>query len=240
MLFYYIRHGDPIYNPDSLTPLGIRQAEAVSKRLALYGLDRIYSSTSNRAIMTARPTCELLKMQPELLDFANEGHAWQELTIEKEDGSGRTWLFQSQKAITLFNDKAIRDLGDNWYNYPEFMKYNYEKGINRIYNELDAFFVSLGYEHIRYTGKYKVSKPNNQRVALFAHQGFGLAFLSCLLDIPYPMFCTHFDMCHSGITVIEFADNEDYCVPKVLTLSSDSHLYREGIPTKYNNFLYFK
>ena len=69
MLFYYIRHGDPIYNPDSLTPLGIRQAEAVSKRLALYGLDRIYSSTSNRAIMTARPTCELLKIQQLRLHF---------------------------------------------------------------------------------------------------------------------------------------------------------------------------
>jgi probable phosphoglycerate mutase len=75
MIFYYIRHGDPVYNPDSLTPLGSRQAEAVSKRLALYGLDRIYSSTSNRAIMTAQPTCEILKKEPVLLDFANEGHA---------------------------------------------------------------------------------------------------------------------------------------------------------------------
>ena len=33
MLFFYVRHGDPIYNPDSLTPLGQRQAEAVGKRL---------------------------------------------------------------------------------------------------------------------------------------------------------------------------------------------------------------
>lgn len=35
MLFFYIRHGDPIYNPDSLTPLGRRQAEALGKRLAV-------------------------------------------------------------------------------------------------------------------------------------------------------------------------------------------------------------
>ena len=239
VIFYYIRHGDPIYNPDSLTSLGIRQAEAVAKRLALYGLDKIYTSTSNRAIMTAKPTCELLKIKPELLDFANEGHAWQELTIEKEDGSGKTWLFHSTKAIKLFNDKEIRNLGDCWFDHPELAKYDYEKCINRIYDEADKFFDALGYKHERYTGKYKVNKPNDQRVALFAHQGFGLAFLSCLLDIPYSMFCTHFDMCHSGMTVIEFADNEGYCVPKVLTLSSDSHLYREGIPTKYNNYLYF-
>ena len=55
----------------------------------------------------------------------------------------------------------------------------------------------LGYEHIRFTGKYKVTKQNDKRIALFAHQGFGLAFLSCLLDIPYPMFCTHFEKASS-------------------------------------------
>ena len=31
MTFYYIRHGEPIYNPDSLTELGHRQADALSK-----------------------------------------------------------------------------------------------------------------------------------------------------------------------------------------------------------------
>ena len=56
MLFFYIRHGDPIYDPDSLTELGKKQADAVSKRLALYGIDKIYASSSNRAIQTAKPT----------------------------------------------------------------------------------------------------------------------------------------------------------------------------------------
>ena len=46
MLFFYIRHGDPVYEPNKLTPLGQRQAEAVAKRLSLYGLDRIFSSPS--------------------------------------------------------------------------------------------------------------------------------------------------------------------------------------------------
>lgn len=239
MILYYIRHGDPIYDPDSLTPLGIRQAEAVSKRLALYGLDKIYSSTSNRAKLTAQPTCELLKLEPELLDFANEDYAWDDFTIKNGDNSEENWLFEDKKTIELFNTKAIRDLGDNWYGAPEFSKYNYKKGIDRIYNEADAFFESLGYEHIRYTGKYKVKHSNNQRIAFFAHQGFGLAFLSCVLDIPYPMFTTHFDLCHSGMTVVEFEENGDYTVPKILTLSSDSHIYREGLPTFYNNRIRF-
>ena len=63
MLLFYIRHGEPIYNPDMLTPLGKRQADAIAKRLSLYGIDKIYSSTSNRAIETAEPTCEILKKE---------------------------------------------------------------------------------------------------------------------------------------------------------------------------------
>lgn len=239
MIFYYIRHGDPIYSPDSLTPLGTRQAEALAKRLAMYGVDKIYSSTSERAILTAKPTCELLKKDAELVDWANEIHPWNGLTIDMEGTNKKTWMFHYPKTIDLFNTKEIRDLGDRWYDYPDFQKYDFKKEITRTYNEADAFFESLGYEHIRYTGKYKVKESNQQRVALFAHQGFGLAFLSCMLDIPYPTFCTHFDMCHSGVTVIEFKENNGYSIPKILTLSSDSHLYREGLPTHYNRQVYF-
>ena len=61
MIFYYIRHGDPIYDPDSLTPLGRRQAEAAGKRLSVFGVDKIYASSSTRAIQTSQPTCEMLK-----------------------------------------------------------------------------------------------------------------------------------------------------------------------------------
>ena len=53
MLLFFVRHGDPVYVPDSLTPLGRRQAEAVAKRLARYGLDKIYVSSSARAIQTS-------------------------------------------------------------------------------------------------------------------------------------------------------------------------------------------
>jgi broad specificity phosphatase PhoE len=57
MLLFYVRHGDPIYDPDMLTPLGERQAESVARRMALFGIDEVYSSTSDRAMQTARPLC---------------------------------------------------------------------------------------------------------------------------------------------------------------------------------------
>lgn len=231
MLFFYVRHGDPIYSPDSLTPLGERQAEAVGKRLAYFGMDKIFASSSTRAKLTAKPLCEMTKKEATILDFANENHAWNEFTIENER---KTWLFHDGTARKLMTSAEILSLGEEWYKHPEFEKYHYEKGLERIRNESDAFFASLGYEHIRGRGIYLPKEPNNDRVALFAHQGFGIAFLSCLLDIPYPLFCMHFDLSHSSVTVIDFKNEGDMAVPRICTLSNDAHLYREGLPTTYN------
>ena len=235
MLFFYIRHADPIYSPDSLTILGQKQADALAKRLSIYGMDRIYSSSSNRAIQTAKPTCDLLKKEMEIMDFANEVYAWNEFSIEK-NGS-RKWLFADEETKMLFAEESVISLGYKWYEHKDFM--TYKRGVDRISKETSDFFKSLGYEHIKNTGKYKVLKSNNERIAFFAHQGFGLAFLSEILDIPYPVFTNHFNICHSSMTVIDFKEENDIAIPKVLTLSSDSHIYREGLPTKYNNTIYF-
>ena len=44
MLLYIVRHGDPIYETDTLTDRGRLQAEAVGKRIARTKVDRIFSS----------------------------------------------------------------------------------------------------------------------------------------------------------------------------------------------------
>ena len=238
MLLFYIRHGDPTYKPDELTPLGKRQAEALAKRLSLYGIDEIYASTSNRAIETALPTCEILQKELKVLDFANEKHAAKAMVIENE--SGRHWIFRDKGIRMLFGEESVYQLGFEWYKHPRLIQYSgLGEEMERVYRETDTFWELLGMEHIHYSGTYKINVSNEKRVALFAHQGFGMAFMSCLLDIPYPQFCRHFDFCHSGMTVIQFRENEGYAIPCVLTHSSDSHLYREGLPTLYNKQICF-
>ncbi|MBO5945160.1 MAG: histidine phosphatase family protein [Clostridia bacterium] len=233
MLFFYVRHGDPIYDPGSLTPLGERQAEAVARRLALFGIDEIYSSTSNRAILTATPTAELCKKEIKQLDFANESHAWETLTFNAKNPPRKTFLFHAEEVQDAFHGKEVFDLGYEWYKHPLFEGYPYKEGIDRVRAASDEFFESLGYKHEGY-GKYKVIAHNNKRVAMFAHQGFGMAFIPTVLGIPYPLFATHFDFSHSSVTVIQFDEVDGYAYPRVLTLSNDSHLYRDGLPTRYN------
>ena len=237
MLLFYVRHGDPIYNPDSLTSLGHRQAEAVAKRIALYGVNKIYASSSNRAMQTAQPTCEILKQEKTILDWCNESHAWAEFTVPMGDSGRVDWDFNQLKE--LYASREIVDLGDRWYEHPAIRDYHFERGNERIRREAHALLAEHGYEYDPEKRMYKAVRPNDDRIALFAHQGFGLSFLSCILDIPRPVFCTRFDMSHSGMTVIQFDANREYVLPKILTMANDSHLYREGLPTNYQNQIRF-
>ena len=235
MIFYYVRHGDPIYNPDSLTPLGQRQAEAVGRRLAMHGLDKIYSSPSIRAKLTATPACEMLKKDMTVLDWCDEGLAFREMIVEYEPGK-RKWVFQHKATRELLASPEVRALGAKWYTHPAFENTLYEAGVKRVREEADKLMLSLGYRHDEERSGYIAEEPTNERVALFAHQGFGLLFLSSILDIPYNDFCTRFDIGLTGVTVIEFsAAKGGFCIPVVLQHSNDSHIYSDGLPTKYNN-----
>lgn len=135
--------------------------------------------------------------------------------------------------------EEVRALGFKWYEHPAFKETTFKPGFLRIRKETDNFLSGLGYNRDEEANCYIQTRENKDRVALFAHAGFGLVFLSCVLNIPYPYFCTRFDLTHSSMTVISFEDEEGIVIPKLLTLSNDSHLYREGLPTKYNNKLYF-
>jgi probable phosphoglycerate mutase len=235
MLFFYIRHGDPIYDPDSLTELGHKQAEALSKRLAVYGLDEIYTSSSERAKLTAEPTCKLLGITPTELDWCHEKYAFRQLTVRDDEGK-RRWACGHTPTKRLFVTPEVVAMGRDWHKHPYFKDTTFSEGVERVDTEVDAFMRSLGFEHDRENGIYRELEKNDKRIALFAHQGIGLLFLSSLLDIPYNVFSVKFNIAHSSMTVIDFRVKDDgLCLPQIIQLSNDSHLYREGLPTKYNN-----
>ena len=238
MLFFYVRHGDPTYHPDALTPIGERQAEAVGRRLARFGLDKIFSSTANRALQTAKPAAELTRKEIVPLDWCKEGHAWDEMAID--DGTGkRKWCFSIESIRRKFSSPEVLSLGEKWYEAPGFPENRFRDAVERVGRESDAFFFSLGYRHDRENRCYIAENPNDDRVALFAHQGFGMVFFSSMLDIPYPLFATRFDQTCTGMTVIEFKEHDGIVIPKMLELSCDAHLYAADLPTEYNKRIRF-
>ena len=241
MLLYYIRHGDPIYTPDHLTPLGERQAEALARRLATFGLDRIYSSPSIRALQTARPTCELLNMTPIELPAFDESLAYQSMYVLKDNGK-RCWPWTHPEIRGILLSREVREMGYRWHEHPALTKFrDFMPGINRIAQECDAWLASIGCVHDTESGRYVLSDEiRDARIALFAHEGVGKLLLSHLLDIPFPLYAMNFEIEHSGMTVVEFRTwKDDTCNARVLTLSNDSHLYREGLPLDYKHEIRF-
>ena len=239
MTLFYVRHGDPTYTPDALTPLGRRQAESVAKRLTLFGLDKIYASTSTRAMETALPTCELLKMRPQVVQNFHESWMYNDdASLSEKDGNIH-WSFTHPEIKQLLLSKEVRDLGDKWYTHPEIAKFkDFKPVLDRVATAVDGFLANLGYHYDSEKGMYRVTAENTeQRVALFAHEGFGKYFLSRVLDIPYPQIARKTDMTHTGVTVIRFSapDEDGYCHARLMTLSNDSHLYRDGLPLRYQN-----
>ncbi len=242
MILFYVRHGDPIYSPDQLTPHGHRQADAVAKRLALYGVDEVYSSSSIRAMETAQPTCELTGKTLQTVDWMHERYCHDAFSVPIVPGGRLTWLWSQSDFSRLLCSREVREMGDRWHEHPAFRDCGFHDYYRDFKQKFDTWIASLGYEHDRERGMYRIAtEQTDRRVALFAHEGMGKLFMSELLDIPYPYYVEHFEMKHTGMTVIHFDGGREqysfdgYARARVLTLSNDSHLYREGLPTNHNS-----
>ena len=227
MLLYIIRHGEPIYDPDTLTPLGKKQAEALAKRLSVHGFDKIFTSPNGRARETAEPTCRALGITPQVEPWTSEDLVWRDLS--NSDGSG--WSYLGDVRIMKSDEMTSQDA--EWYDSPVFSKALAPKETyERIIEESDRFLAKLGY--VREGRVYRIEHENRERVALFCHQGFGVTWLSHLLGISPCLFWSSFDMTHTGVTVIHFENNATgYTAPKCLVLSDTSHIYESGLPMRY-------
>ena len=242
MLLFYVRHGDPTYRPDALTPLGHRQAESVAKRLALFGIDEIYSSDSTRAMETAQPLCKLLNIEiKETFSDFHESRAYLDFAPYAPDGE-RHWAWAHPEIAPHLLTREVREMGDRWYEHPSISRFDLGKGTERIGAAADAFLASLGFEHDRDRAVYKCTAEDpDKRIALFAHEGVSKAFLSRVLDIPYPLYAMHFEISYTGVTVIEFHPHPsgDLYSAHVLTHANDSHFYRDGLPLDYQHRIRF-
>ena len=51
----------------------------------------------------------------------------------------------------------------------------------------------------------------------------------------HPYFATHFDICTTGVTVIDFSKRGEPIIPVVMTHSDMSHIYEDRLPAKFNS-----
>lgn len=230
MLLYIVRHGDPDYEKDSLTERGKLQAEAVGKRMFDAGIDRIFSSPMGRAKETADPACRLLNLEKNIEPWAHE--VGDERMTPFPDGKLKSITFvqntyyRENGNIDLPYDRSFECQGINQSKMDVAVKYIEEHG--------KEFLERLGYKEEN--GIYRILKPNEEKVALFCHSVFARVWLSVLLHIPLHTMWASFNYTHTGVTVVEFENNENgVTAPRCLCYSDVSHLYANGLDLIHDN-----
>ena len=232
MLFYLIRHGEPNYDLDTLTPRGFEQAEALARRMALHGLDRIYASPLGRAQDTARPTAKLLGLPIEIEPWSSEELAWADFAVLDENGKHQ-WAFFCQNT-KIRNEKTRNLTMDNWYTAEPYAHIHGKEGFERIRAGADDFFARQGY--VREGESYRQVRPNEDRVALFCHQGLGTALISHICGLPLPMLWNHSMTPTSSVSTIimdRFRADDPIAVARVLSMGDTGHLYAAGEPVNW-------
>jgi broad specificity phosphatase PhoE len=225
MRFYLIRHADPDYPNNTITPAGHLEAKALGERLSRERLTRIYSSPLGRAVDTMRYTAEATGLQPTIEDWSAELSdcrldlpPWGDMTM---------WDIPGQ----IIRANRPFPTHDNWQEMPCYSKPLFKEPIDRLAQNADAFFARHGYQ--RQAGVYKIIHPNRERLALFCHGGLGLCLLSHLLEIPLPLMFAGFFLPPSSVTTILFDErSKDIAVPRCIGLGDTSHLYAANLPTQ--------
>ena len=226
MFLYIVRHGQPYYSPvEKLTEKGWKQARAIAPRMVQSGITKIYASPMRRAYETALPTARALGLDITVEPWTSENLAWSRFAKQLPNGR-QTWVWNSDD-VGSFVRGDNHDAGEKWYEI-EAMKdiLNGKDGYAELQKESDEFLARHGY--VREGNEYRIERPNDERIAVFCHQGFGLSWLSHLLRIPPNIFWTEFDITHTGCTVLQFANHTNgYTVPKCLHLSDMSHIFAD-------------
>lgn len=230
MLLYLIRHGDPDYTTDTLTARGRLQAEAVGKRMKDADINIIFSSPMGRAQETAAPACRMLDLPCNI----------EEWTHEVGDERLTTYPDGKKKSVTLLQNTYLRENGekdipfDKTFESKALRESNMQSAFRYIETNGQKFLERMGYKEEN--GIYKILSPNESRVAIFCHAVFKRVWLSKLLHIPMHIMWSSFSLTHTGVTIVEFKNNENgFTAPKCLCLSDISHLYANGLDSIYDN-----
>ena len=221
MRILIIRHGDPDYSIDSLTPTGWIEAEALSEYLMKMSISGIYVSPLGRAQDTIRPYLEKSGMEAVTLDFLREFSP----RVKKPgiDGVGVSWDW-------LPGEFAPRDYffdKDEWYTAPEFLAAGVKEEYDRVTAELDKLLAKHGYE--RDGRAYHAVRPNHDTIVLVCHFGVESVLLSHLFGVsPMTLWHSTCALPTSVTTLYTEERREGIAYFRMAAFGDTSHLYAKG------------
>ena len=221
MKILIVRHADPDYSIDSLTPTGWEEAELLSQRLCNLDVRNFYVSPLGRAKATASLTLQKLNRE----------------AVECQ------WLREFKVSISRPDRERLSIPWDwlplDWTCQPEYFDYqkwhttdimqagHVKEEYDWVTSELDKLLSSHGYE--RENHYYRAVQPNNDTIVFFCHFGLECVLLSHLLNIS-PMAIWHGTCAapSSVTTIVTEERRKGYAYFRMSSFGDTSHLYAGG------------
>ena len=141
MKLLLIRHGDPDYENDCLTPTGQREAELLAARIAPLPIREYYVSTMGRAMATAAPTLRMAGREAIPCDWLREF----QVPVARPDKHGELyhipwdWLPQDWLADPILLDPF------RWHENEVFARSEVRAAYDRVIDAFDAVLAEHGY-----------------------------------------------------------------------------------------------
>lgn len=220
MKLLIIRHGDPDYSIDSLTPRGEIEAKLLAEKMAKLDIKAFYVSPLGRARKTAEYTLNKMNRTAEVCEWLRE-------FSPKVD--------KPHKLQTVAWDWRPKDWTgiDDFYDFTKWSHVSQmeQAGVPAEYARVTAAFDELLAKHgyVRYGRYYRAEQPNEDTIVFFCHFGLECVLLSHLLQIP-PMLLWHgFCAAPTGVTTVVTEERERGIAYFRTTQFGDvSHLYMGG------------
>jgi broad specificity phosphatase PhoE len=204
-----IRHGDPDYANDSLTPRGVFEAQRLAEALKRVDIDNLYVSPLGRAQETCAHTAQAKRLEPVTLDWLRE----------RGIKRGPVYLWEAPGEMFLQAD-ALPTQND-WH-LPEGAMPEGDEQYRRVRSGFDGLLSAYGY--IRQGHGYRLERGLDKRIALFCHKGVILTLLADVLHWALPMVFVSLHIHPSGVTRLEMVEQDGFAHLKALVINDLSHL----------------
>ena len=183
MRILLIRHAEPDYSVDSLTPKGRLEAELLSRRLVKVPVRDFYVSPLGRARDTAAYTLDKLNRTAEVLPWLKEFHG---SYTDPETGNRRIVAWDIKPRIWT-RYPGVMDIR-TWCDTPVFDGGDVRKVWQETTDGVDELLARYGY--VKDGPVWRCDHNEHFTIALFCHFGISMAVLGYLTDIS-PMVLWH-------------------------------------------------
>ncbi|MDX2163201.1 MAG: histidine phosphatase family protein [bacterium] len=227
MRLYIIRHADPDYPNNTITPAGHLEAAALARRLAGHGLDVIAASPLPRAELTAGYTAALVKLPVQTEPWLIEVAGWNTDPDPIDGGYIPAWDIPGE----ILRANTAYHAWSSWDSTAPLDQPIYRETVTAFQQAADAFLARYGC--VRDGTNYRIEADNRLQIAAFCHNGTALLWLSLLLHIPPPLVWCSFWHAPSAVTTIVFERrSEHWATPRALSVGDTSHLYEARLPVQ--------